>query len=127
MCEVWGHRRPALRPCHPVVQRGIVNDGRPGTVAVVVSPLDDLLADSGDISVLKIDVEGADTWVLEGCRRLLEARRIRRVFYEQNLPRMAELGISPDRAEALLDACGWQCRPLTPPGIDVVEWEAWPK
>jgi FkbM family methyltransferase len=106
---------------------GIVNDGRAGTVAVVVAPLDGLLPKDRDIAVLKIDVEGADTWVLEGCRRLLETRRIRRVFYEQNFPRMAELGISPGAAEALLHACGWTCRPLTPLGSDVVEWEAWAK
>ena len=59
---------------------GIANDGRAGTVTVVVAPLDGLLPRYRDIAVLKIVVQGADTLVPEGWRRLLETRRIGRVF-----------------------------------------------
>lgn len=105
---------------------GLVSDARANTVAVVVVPLDDLLPADLDITVLKIDVEGADTWVLEGCRRLLRARRVRHVFYEQNLPRMAALGIDPHAAAAFLASVGYRAWPITPVDHEVVEWEAAP-
>lgn len=105
---------------------GIVTDARTGTVAVAMAPLDGLLPPDLEIAVLKIDVEGADTWVLEGCRRLLERRRVARVFYEQNFPRMAALGIDPAAAAAFLASVGYTARPITPTDHEVVEWEALP-
>lgn len=97
------------------------------TTTVVAVPLDGLLAEDAQISVLKIDVEGADTWVLQGARNLLLRLQIRRVFYEQNHPRMAALGISSSTAKHFLAEVGYETRPLTPEGHDVVEWEAWPR
>ncbi|MDW8324031.1 MAG: FkbM family methyltransferase [Burkholderiales bacterium] len=105
---------------------GLVNDARAGTVCVAVAPLDALLPPTLQVAVLKIDVEGADTWVLEGCRRLLQERRVQRVFYEQNHPRMAALGVASNAAERLLTEVGYVTRPITPTDHEVVEWEAWP-
>lgn len=115
-----------LGPIEQTGWGGLVNDGRAGTVAVVVVPLDALLPAPTQVAVLKIDVEGADTWVLEGCRGMLSERRVRHVFYEQNHPRMAALGIDPGAAERFLSEVGYAARPITPSDHEVVEWEAWP-
>lgn len=106
---------------------GLVRDERPGTFAVAMAPLDDLLPPDERYAVLKIDVEGADTWVLEGCRRLLAERRVAHVFFEQNFPRMAALGIEPQAAAAFLAEVGYTARPITPADQPVVEWEASPR
>ncbi len=121
-----GIARFTLGPVEQTGWGGIVTDAQSGTVAVAVSPLDDLLSPDVEITVLKIDVEGADTWVLEGCRRLLECQRIARVFYEQNIPRMAALGIDPAAAATFLASVGYTARPITPRDHEVVEWEAFP-
>ena len=49
-----------------------------------VVTLDEELKDVSFIDVLKIDTEGADTWVLEGAAFLLRQKRIRHVFFEEN-------------------------------------------
>lgn len=64
--------------------------------------------------MLKIDVEGADTLVLRGAEALLRARRIGTIFFEDNLTRMAKLGIARGEAQALLESCGYRCTPSTP-------------
>lgn len=108
---------------------GIVLDSTRATqpTRVVVAPLDALLLNEGHIAVLKIDVEGADTLVLEGCRQLLSEKRIGSIYYEQNHPRMAALGVLPEHAQSLLEEYGYHCRPLTSTDAEVVEWEARPR
>lgn len=92
------------------------------TMPVVVVKLDDLF--DQQIDILKIDVEGADTWVLEGAQRLLRAKKIKRIFYEQNQPRLSALGIVEGQAEIFLRDFGYVVSPLTDTTADVVEWEA---
>ena len=75
------------------------------------------------IEVLKIDVEGADTWVLEGCERLLRDKRIKRIFFEQNIGRMEQLGIQAGVAQTFLRDLGYSCEPLDG---DEGEWVASP-
>lgn len=76
-------------------------------VSVEVIPLDQLIPADIAISVLKIDVEGADTWVIQGARRLLEQKRIRHVFFEENPQRMELLGIDRTEAFSLLESLGY--------------------
>lgn len=66
------------------------------------------------IEVLKIDVEGADTLVLKGAEHLLSERRIRHIFFEENRPRMALLGIDPEQAPALLRRHGYRLSSIAP-------------
>ncbi len=80
--------------------------------------------DGRAISVLKIDVEGADTLVLRGCEALLRQGRIGHVYFEQNLPRMRELGLSAADAPELLRDFGYEVRPLD---AARTEWLAFPK
>ena len=62
---------------------GLTHETTSSIVEVPVTRLDDALAEIGEISVLKIDVEGADAWVLEGAEQLLRERRVEHVFFER--------------------------------------------
>lgn len=96
---------------------GIARKSDGATIQVPAVTLDDYWAGhfpESDISVLKIDVEGADTLVLLGARQLLQAHRIGHVFFEVNLPRMERLGIPPNHAPELLAACGYRMEQIAP-------------
>ena len=92
------------------------------TVAVPLVRLDQELPDS-PIDVLKIDVEGADTWVLLGCEALLKRKRIRAIFFEQHKDRMETLGVAPGKAQAFLRDLDYTCVPFGGGGW---EWTAFP-
>jgi FkbM family methyltransferase len=82
------------------------------TVTVPVHRLDDVLDPRAPITVLKVDVEGADAWVLEGAERLLRARQIEHVFFEQNPARMRQLGIDAEYTFELMRKYGYEVKPL---------------
>lgn len=87
---------------------GLATHAGDDSVSVEVTSLDHYFKDSTEpIAALKVDVEGADTWVLEGAAGLLRQGRIGHVFFEQNPARMAALGIPATRAFELLRACGY--------------------
>ena len=79
-------------------------------IEVEVTSLDDYCSQNGiaEIDVLKIDTEGADTWVIEGTARLLREKRIKHLFFEENPSRMEKLGIQAHEAPALLRAAGYR-------------------
>jgi FkbM family methyltransferase len=104
---------------------GLAQTASENSLSVDVKPLDELVSDEVDITVLKIDTEGADAWVLEGAERLLRERRIKHVFYECNGPRMARLEIEANRPHAFLTKCGYQVQPLFTSG-DNTEYHAIP-
>ena len=95
---------------------------------VPVVALDQHLAALGveTVAVLKSDVEGADAWVMAGCERLLRERRIANVFYEENKPCMAALGIAEGEAARLLQRCGYAVRALSAPAAEIVSYRAFP-
>lgn len=101
---------------------GVSNERSADCIEVPLVRLDEELPDSM-IDVLKIDVEGADTWVLYGCERLLKKRQIRKIFFEQNGARMAELGIGESEARDFLVSVGYTCIPF---GRGDGEWVAYP-
>jgi FkbM family methyltransferase len=94
---------------------------------IPVQTLDNLLPQDLAIDVLKIDVEGADTWVLQGATRLLKDQRVRNIFFEQNKPRMRQLGIGEGNADEHLTRCGYGIEAMSDPVKDLVEYRAWPK
>lgn len=85
----------------------VQGDGEGNKVTVSVVTLDEEFKEVPFIDVLKIDTEGADTWVLEGAGDLLVQKRIGHVFLEENLSRMAQLNIESGRATDLLRECGY--------------------
>ena len=95
---------------------GLTIDKNTESVEVDVDTLDNYAAENGieQIDVLKIDTEGADTWVLYGAKRLLEEKRINHIHFEFNLPRMKLLGISPDEAPNFLKGVGYQIQKVSP-------------
>lgn len=95
-------------------------------VTVQVVRVDEVLGGSQPIALLKVDAEGGDTWVLRGCERLLRSRVIREVWYEQNKPRMAALGIPPDAAQRYLRSLGYLPTADSDPDLPVVAWRAVP-
>jgi FkbM family methyltransferase len=87
---------------------GLVTRTSPDVLLVNVHRLDEMLSADIVVDVLKIDTEGADTWVLFGAERLLRAKRIKHVFFERNESRMSQLGIKPGEAERFLSDCGYR-------------------
>lgn len=102
---------------------GLVNQTSEQSVKVQVTRLDQKLADL-DVTLLKVDVEGADTWVLQGASQLLEGRRIKYITWEQNLTRMAALGIAEGEALKLVRDYGYDCQPLESSHGTTTQWLA---
>lgn len=105
---------------------GLTTASGGGTVVVDVVRVDEAVETSGEIAFLKVDVEGADTWVLMGCERLLRERRIAEIWFEQNIPRMHALGIGATEAGEFLRSVGYELTPLGSPSAEVVDWLATP-
>ncbi len=75
------------------------------SIEVEVDTLDNY-TDKNNISkidVLKIDTEGADTWVLYGAEKLLKEKRIDHIFFEHNFTRMKLLNIKEEEAVNFLE------------------------
>ncbi|NEN24233.1 FkbM family methyltransferase [Cryomorpha ignava] len=94
---------------------GLTIDENTESVEVDVNTLDNYTADNGieRIDVLKIDTEGADTWVLYGAERLLKEKRIKHIHFEVNLPRMKLLKISPDDAPKFLESVDYKVKKIS--------------
>ena len=105
---------------------GFTHSTSPDTIDVDVVRLDDAIDSNTEIALLKVDIEGADTWALMGCENLLRARSIREIWFEQNKPRMRLLGIEIDAAQQFLDSVGYTCACQGNATEELVEWRATP-
>jgi FkbM family methyltransferase len=97
------------------------------TVQVPVVTLDSRVPEAEQVAVLKIDVEGADTWVLFGAKHLLESKRIKHIYFEQNKERMRLLAIGECEASDFLRTVGYTVEPLSDPNSGLVEYYATPR
>ena len=88
---------------------GFTMDNDPASVDVQVDTLDSYAFKNNisKIEVLKIDTEGADTWVLYGAKTLLEEKKINHIFFEHNIDRMKLLNIGEMEAEKFLKDVGY--------------------
>ncbi len=111
-----------LGPVHETGWGGIASPQSARTISVPLVRLDQELLRK-NIDVLKIDVEGADTWVLYGCEQLLKEKRIGMIFFEQNRHRMQELGIQHGEAQQFLRDLDYNCQPFEG---NEGEWIAFP-
>ena len=92
---------------------GFSLENKPNLVEVDVITLDEYAAKNGieKIDVLKIDTEGADTWVLYGAKELLKAHKIRHIFFESNNS-VSNLNILPNEAQNFLENFGYKIMPM---------------
>lgn len=104
---------------------GLAHQKGASTVTVKVERLDEIIFEA--IDVLKIDIEGADTWALLGAEKLLQKKLIKKIFFEQNYDRMKILGIKEGAAQEFLQHMGYVCQGLVAKNDRFVEFVAWPK
>lgn len=80
--------------------------------------LDDYCAKHGirQVDFLKIDVEGAELEVLQGCRRLLAEDAVTRILFEVSLPQIQGMGHQKTEIFSLLESAGYTSRPIQPDG-----------
>jgi FkbM family methyltransferase len=96
----------------PVEQTGWggIAEGLAGNSTLVpMVRLDEQLPDK-EIEVLKIDTEGADTLVLYGCERLLKARKVRTIYFEENADKISRIGLKRSEAQDFLRSMNYDCR-----------------
>jgi FkbM family methyltransferase len=105
---------------------GFAPAGAANTIEVDVVRVDERVTAASPIALLKVDIEGADTWALMGCERLLKNRLVQEIWYEQNKPRIRALGISLDAAQAYLRSVGYVPVARSDPAGELVEWSAVP-
>jgi FkbM family methyltransferase len=100
---------------------GLLTQSEDTSIEVPVVSLDDFFLKNQcqHIDVLKIDTEGADTWVLQGAEKLLRSHKVSHIFFEENVTRMSALGIEPGEAQNLLEQYGYRVEKL-----GVGEWYA---
>lgn len=106
---------------------GFASDDTPNTTEVDVVRIDEVIKEDQPITLLKVDIEGADTWALMGCERLLKAKVVQRVWFEQNKPRMRSLGIPLDAAQNYLRSVGYVSHPQGDASGELVDWFAVPE
>ena len=104
-----------------------VADSAEPSIAVRVEIIDSMVEPGRTVDFLKIDVEGADTWVLMGCERLLADRSVRTIHLEQNKSRLRQLGINEVDAARYLSKHGYLARPLSDPSAEIVDWISEPR
>jgi FkbM family methyltransferase len=70
----------------------------------------------GQVDFLKVDVEGAELEVLQGCRRLLSEGAVRHIMFEVSLPQIQGMGHHKTEIFTLLESAGYTSRPIQPDG-----------
>jgi len=96
-------------------------------VDVDVVRIDQVVSSDKPIALLKVDIEGADAWALMGSEHLFKTKVVKEVSFEQNKPRMRQLGIPLNAAQEFLQAMGYSVSPHGSTSGDLVEWTANPK
>ncbi len=82
-----------------------------GPLTIPCVRLDDAIGDER-VDLMKIDVEGAEAFVLRGAERLMRQGTIRRVVFEYNSERAADhLG---DNARSIMESHGYRCQRFCP-------------
>lgn len=103
---------------------GITQNADTTAVTVPLQRMDQLFADRS-FSVLKIDCEGADAWVLEGAELLLRDRKIKHIFMEENFVRQEQLGIPARTAVSMLERMGYRCEEISGSRASTLDYHAW--
>lgn len=97
------------------------------SIEVEVIRVDEIVPENTKVRLLKVDIEGADTWALMGCEKLLRDKRVDEIWFEQNKPRMSKLSIGLEEATDFLSDLGYATKAMSNNSQDLVEWCAKPK
>jgi FkbM family methyltransferase len=116
-----------LGPADQTGWGGFAREGSAGAITVDVVTLDEMLSDLTEITVLKIDIEGADAWALRGAERILREHRVRHVWWEENEARMRQLGIAPGESQAFMRSVGYEATAQGDAAAKLVNWYAQPR
>lgn len=119
-----GKLRFDIGPADQTGWGGLTLEENDRCIEVDVVRVDEVISSDDPIALLKVDIEGADTWALMGCDRFLRAGVVREIWYEQNKPRMAALGIPLDAAQEYLRSVGYVATPHNDLTAELVEWSA---
>jgi FkbM family methyltransferase len=88
---------------------------------IITHSLDTIFKKNIEIAVLKVDVEGAESLVFEGAKRLLSCGCIKNIAFEINDEREKELGIKPGKTTSILTKFGYSIRNMNPNRAGVSE------
>src|SRR5262249_47723041 len=83
-----GKLRFDLGPADQTGWGGFASGEAGRAIEVDVVRVDEFIKSDEPIALLKVDVEGADTWALMGCERLLKRRVVKENWYQENKARM---------------------------------------
>lgn len=103
---------------------GITMNESEDRIQVDAVRVDEVIDQGQPIALLKVDIEGADTWALMSCERLLKAGLVNEIWFEENKPRMDLLGIPRDAAQRYLESVGYKCTAHNNLDDMLVEWSA---
>jgi len=105
---------------------GFADGEASGTIEVDVVRIDQIVQAVKPVALLKVDIEGADAWAIMGCEKLLQARVVKEIWFEQNKLRINQLGIPLNAAQEFLLSAGYLPQPHGDPAEDIVDWSATP-
>ena len=91
---------------------------------IETTKFNDFWKSNDNIKLMKIDVEGAESWVLEGASNLLEKGLIKNIVYEENIEREKELGIKKNKSKEILMDNNYSVTALNPNQNGVCEYFA---
>ncbi|HAY23154.1 MAG TPA: hypothetical protein DCY27_13535 [Desulfobacterales bacterium] len=99
----------------------------PRTIEVDVVRVDQFVPSDAPIALLKVDIEGADAWAIMGCEKMFRAKAVKEIWFEQNKPRIKQLGIPMNAAQEFLGSAGYLPQSHGDPAEDIVDWSATPE
>jgi len=102
---------------------GLTHNQNLGT-KIETKKFNDFWKTNDTIKLMKIDVEGAESWVLEGASNLLEKGLIQNIVYEENIEREKELGIKKNKSKEILMDNNYSVTALNPNQNGVCEYYA---
>lgn len=92
----------------------IASDATESNWQIPITTLDQVVGDR-TVSVLKIDCEGYEHQIIRGARQLIESRRARYIFFEENPECSSRYGIQEGEVKSYLIEAGYQFNEMTGP------------
>jgi FkbM family methyltransferase len=118
---------PESQTGHGGIVKSSANQPTNQVIEVPTVRIDQLEAIDQPVSLMKIDIEGAELFALKGCQRLLEQKQIQEIWFEQNIERMTHLEIPTTAPTDFLRQFGYEVEPIIDAHGSAGDWRAFPK